>query len=123
MLVWAGIIPLAILNGGLRESVLLPAIGKMALPASGVLLAATAFMLSYFCLPRLDSGTRTDYVQMGVVWLSATVIFEFALGYATGDTLSKMLKAYNIFTGNLWLLVVLFIGFTPWLTAKVKKII
>lgn len=123
MLVWAGIIPLAILNGGLREAVLIPALGNIALPVSGILLAMMAFILSYLSLPRLGAGTQRTYIQMGAVWLCATVVFEFVLGLATGEAFSGLLAAYNIFTGNLWSLVVLFIGCTPWLTAKAKHMI
>lgn len=123
MLVWLGIIPLAILNGGLREAILLPTLGTIALPISGMLLAAMSFLLTYLCLPRLGVGTRADYIKIGIIWFCATIIFEFALGFATGEIFADMLAAYNIFTGNLWLLVVIFIGCTPWLTAKIKKII
>lgn len=123
MLVWLGIIPLAILNGGLRETVLLPTLGKIALPISGILLSAMVFLLTYLLLPRLGTGTRATYVTIGVVWVLATIIFEFALGFAMGDSLTTMLTAYNISTGNLWLLVVLFTGCAPWLTAKAKKMI
>lgn len=123
MLVWIGIIPLAILNGGLREMVLLPVLGELALPFSGMSLAAMAFMLSYLTLPRLGTGTQAAYIKIGAVWICATIVFEFALGFASGETLFNMLAAYNILTGNLWLLVLLFIGCTPWLTAKAKKII
>jgi hypothetical protein len=123
MLIWLGIIPLAILNGILREAVLVPVLGKSGLPISGILLAAMAFLLTFLLLPRLGAGTQSTYVIMGVIWIVATIIFEFTLGFVTGDSLDKMLAAYNIFTGNLWLLDVIFIGCTPWLTAKIRNII
>jgi len=33
-----------------------------------------------------------------------------------------LLKAYDITTGNLWLIVVIFMGIAPWLVAKIKRI-
>jgi hypothetical protein len=40
-----------------------------------------------------------------------------------GHSFSELLKAYNITTGNLWLVVVIFTGLAPWLVAKIKRII
>lgn len=123
MLIWLGIIPLAILNGGLREAVLIPLLGSIALPISGILLSALSFLLTYIFIPRLGKNKQSAYIKIGFVWILATIAFEFVLGFATGESLENMLAVYNILSGNLWPFVVVFIGLTPWLTAKVKKII
>jgi hypothetical protein len=52
-----------------------------------------------------------------------TLVFETILGLALGNSMSEVLKEYDITTGNLWLFVVVFIGFAPWLTAKNRRII
>ena len=45
LIIWICFIPAAILNGGLREYVLAPAIGqKWALPASGIILSGLIFL-------------------------------------------------------------------------------
>lgn len=123
MLIWIGIIPIAIINGGLREVVLSPLLGKPALPISGFLLAAMVFLLAYLLIPRIGKGKQVTYIKMGINWIAATIVFEFSLGFSNGESLEDMLSAYNILTGNLWLLVVVFTGFAPWLIAKIKKII
>ena len=123
MLIWLGIIPLAILNGVLREAVLIPALGSMALPVSGIILSALALLLTYIFIRSLGKNERTAYVKMGFLWISATIIFEFSLGITIGESLESMLAAYNIFTGNLWSFVIVVIGLSPWLTAKARKII
>ena len=122
MIIWLGIIPLAFINGGLREAVLIPLIGQIAVPLSGIILCAMVFLLSYIFLPRLGKGTREAYIKIGLSWFALTILFEFLLGFLAGETFTSMLNAYNIFTGNLWLFVVLFIGFAPWLVAKLKKL-
>lgn len=123
MLIWTGIIPLAILNGGLREAILRPILGDVALPISGIILSGMAFLLTYMFIQRLGKNEQSTYIKMGLIWTIATVVFEFALGFATGDTLENMLAAYNMQGGNLWPFVIIFIGSTPWLTAKIKRII
>ena len=123
MLIWFGIIPLAFLNGALRESVLIPAMGAIAFPISGLLLMLCVFAVSYLFIPRLGGANKSTYVTMGIVWFTATLVFETLLGIAFGTPFAEILNAYNIFTGNIWLLVVIFIGFAPFIVAKIRKLI
>ena len=105
--VWLCFIPAAILNGGLREYVLVPAIGrKWALPASGIILSVCIFLITWLLLPRLVKvRTSGSAWLIGICWLVLTVAFEFASGLAGGNTVVELLSAYNPLTGNLWLLV------------------
>jgi hypothetical protein len=124
ILIWLSIIPLAILNGGFREVCLTPQIGEScARPISGIILLLLIFFVSFIFIPRIGKGVSKTYWKIGVLWVALTVLFETILGLATGTTFTEMLKAYDITTGNLWLLVVLFTGIIPWLVAKIKRII
>ncbi|QQO07744.1 hypothetical protein [Breznakiella homolactica] len=124
LLLWLTIIPLAILNGALRQFVLDPLLGMTyAKPVSGLILCALIFFVSFLFIPRLGKGTGKTYGLMGFVWAFLTVIFETVLGLALGSSFSEIIGAYNITTGNLWLAVVLFTGIAPWLTAKIRRII
>lgn len=124
LLIWLAIIPLAILNGGLRERVIAPLIGaKYALPLSGILLCLFIFILCYIFIPRIGKGTKKSYLTIGLFWIVLTVLFEFALGLFMGNTFVELIEAYDITTGNLWSLVVLFTGLMPLLTAKMRKLI
>jgi hypothetical protein len=124
LLIWLAIIPLAILNGGFREIVLNPLIGeRYAQPISGVSLCLIVFVLCWFFIPRIGRGTAETYRIIGLWWILLTILFETGFGLLTGNTYSELLKAYDMTTGNLWLLVVLFTGIAPWLTAKTRKLI
>ena len=105
--VWFCFIPLAILNGGLREYVLVKAIGeRWALPVSGMVLSVCIFLMTWLLLPRIMKvPTSKDCWLVGICWLLLTIVFEFAAGLASGTTLAALLTAYNPLTGNLWLLV------------------
>lgn len=51
---------------------------------------------------------------VGVVWLTATVAFEFGFGhYVVGHSWNKLLRDYNVFKGRLWLLVLVWILVMP----------
>ena len=124
LLIWLALIPLAILNGGLREMVINPLIGeKYGQPVSGISLCLLIFIVCWFCIPRIGKGISKTYLVIGLWWILLTILFETGFGLLTGDTFAELLKAYDITTGNIWLLVVLFMGMAPWLTAKTRKLI
>lgn len=59
---------------------------------------------------------------MGFVWVIATITFESLIGIISKTPLTEMLQAYNILTGNLWLIIVIFIGFVPTIVARLKRL-
>ena len=111
---------MAILNGGLREYYLLPILGAWAQPISGIILILCIFAVSYIFIPRLGPARKQAYITMGIVWVFATLMFETLIGHIAGAPASEMLAAYNILSGNLWLLIVIFIGLAPSIVAKMK---
>ena len=101
-----------------------PLIGeKYGLPLSGVLLCLTIFILCWFFIPRIGKGTVKTYLIIGFLWIILTVLFETVFGLLEGITFANLIRAYDITTGNIWLLVVLFTGFSPFFTAKTRKLI
>ena len=123
MLIWLSIIPLAIANGAFREGLLIPLIGdKSANPISGIILCILIFIVSFIFIPKLGKGTKKTYLTIGLLWFFSTVIFETVLGLFEGIAFTEIINAYNITTGNLWLIVVIFTGIAPFLVAKIKNI-
>ena len=120
--IWLLIIPFAILNGVLRESVLNRLLGQsIALPVSGILLSLFILLISYFLIPKLKATNSRTYCNIGLIWVVLTLIFEFGMGLSMGESFSKMLSAYNPFSGNLWLLVLMVTGVSLWLVMKIRK--
>ena len=119
LLIWLCFIPVAILNGGLREYVLVEAIGEeWALPVSGII---CIFLITWLLLPRMIKAfTSKDGWLIGIGWALLTIVFEFAAGLAGGSTVSELLAAYNPLSGNLWLLVLLTTLLSPVIVRKVK---
>ena len=90
LLVWLCFIPVAILNGGLREYVLTKAIGEeCALPVSGMTLSVCIFLITWLLLPRIIKAfTSKDGWLVGISWALLTIAFEFVAGVAGGNTVS-----------------------------------
>ena len=120
---WLMIIPLAVLNGALRDFALHPLLDRYALPASGVLLSGMILPLTWLCVPRFVRGGSRQLVLVGVVWAVLAVIFECLLGIALNRQWVDLAAAYDVSSGNLWLLVVVCVGCAPWLAARMRGIV
>ena len=122
LIIWLCFIPVAILNGGLREYVLTKAIGeKWALPISGITLSVCIFLTTWLLLPLVTKAiTSKDCWLVGICWGVLTIAFEFIAGFADGNTMTELLAAYNPLTGNLWLLVLATTFLSPIVTKNFR---
>ncbi len=109
IIIWLCFIPVAILNGGLREYVLVRVIGeKWALPVSGFILSVCIFLITWLLMPGIAKvRTSKDCWLIGICWGVLTIAFEFVAGLADGNSIMELLVAYNPLTGNFWLLVLM----------------
>ena len=115
------IIPIAILNGGFREYVLVK-LGGLALPLSGIILSVCIFIVAYLLVPKIKNCVKKDYIFFGVMWFVLTNLFDLSAYIKEGEGFTELLQSYNIFTGNTWLLVVLTALFTPTVVMKIKEV-
>ncbi|AJE04247.1 hypothetical protein [Geobacter pickeringii] len=120
--IWLLFVPLGILNGGLREKVLNPLLGqRVALPLSGVTLGILIVAVTALLIPSLGVLRPSRYWLVGGGWLVMTVFFEFFFGRCVmGHSWAKLLEAYNVLTGNLWVVVLLVIAAAPYLAARLR---
>ena len=119
-LIWVMIIPIAILNGGFREYVLVK-LGGLALPLSGIILSICIFIVAYLLVPKIKNCVKRDYIFFGVMWFVLTNLFDLSAYIKEGEGFTGLLQSYNIFTGNTWLLVVLTALFAPMIVMKIKE--
>ena len=104
--IWVAIIPIAILNGGLRENVLFK-FGAIAQPLSGIILAVCIFIMAYIFIPKIKGCKKLDYILFGVIWFIFTNLFDLSAYIMSGEGIAGLLKSYDITTGNTWVLVAL----------------
>lgn len=108
LLIWLCFIPVAILNGGLRQYVLVRWFGEVGANAlSGVLLSLFILLITWQLLPRIVRYNQKESFRIGIVWMLLTIGFEFIFGLTGGISFRELLSAYNPMSGNLWLLVVI----------------
>ena len=114
--------PCAIINGGLRELLLIPILGeKIAMIVSGLILCFVIYLIAYFLLPKLRIKEKNELITIGISWVILTLVFEFSMGVMNNLSFEEMMKAYDITTGNLWSAIVLYIGFVPLIVMRDYK--
>lgn len=120
--IWAAFVPVAILNGLLREKGLVPLLGRrIALPISGITCALLFFLLAWLSIPWLGPLKPAHHRTIGLAWLVMTVLFEFLFGRLVAHkSYQELLQGYDISSGNLWLLVLVVIAVSPYLAAKLR---
>lgn len=119
--VWAGILMLAVINGALREAVLVPKLGTPAgLVSSGLFLSALIIAVAYLSLPWLDARRFVELVAIGLGWLALTLVFEFSFGLLQGKSWQVMFEAYTFKGGNIWPVVLVVTALAPYLAAKLR---
>ena len=122
---WLLILVLAMLNGGFREAVLLPSLGKpAALVLSGALLSACVVIVAMVLANwlKLDGSARS--LAVGSLWLLLTLVFEFGFGrLAQGRSWPEMLEAYSFKDGNIWPLVLALTFLAPLVAPRLRGLV
>lgn len=122
VVIWAGIVVLAIANGALRESVLAPGLGtSAALVLSGLLLSAMIIGVAYLTLPWLQIHRPLQLWAVGLGWLALTLVFEFSFGLWQGKSWPELLQAYTFKGGNLWPAVLAVTALAPYIAAQLRE--
>lgn len=120
ILIWIMIIPIAILNGGFREYILVK-LGILARPLSGIILSGCIFVVAYFLVPKIKNCVKRDCIIFGAIWFVLTNLFDLVMYIRDGGGFADLLQSYNILTGNTWLLVVLSALFSPVIVMKIRN--
>ena len=118
--IWFLIIPIAILNGGLRENVLIK-LGTAALPLSGIILSLCIFVMAFLFIPKIKDCKKTDYIFIGIIWCCLTNLFDLSMFVMDGGGILDLVKQYYFWTGNLWIVVVLSTLSAPILAGIIRK--
>lgn len=121
-LLWVPMVPLAIVNAAIRESVYRRFAGELAAhqhsTASGILLFGIYIWLVTGRW-RIESAGRA--VAIGALWLTMTVAFEFLFGrFVMGHPWSRLLHDYNLIAGRLWVLVLVWVAVAPYVMFRLR---
>jgi hypothetical protein len=120
-LVWMLIMLAETGHGVIREVFIAPVIGAMRARQLGVLIGCILiFIIAWLTARWMDVRTRREQLTGGAFWVGLTLVYEVALGRATGASWSRILSDYNPLHGGLMLLGLAFMFVTPMLTRRTR---
>lgn len=124
-LIWLGLALMAGLIGALRESLLIPRLGRrLALAVSGLLLSGMIFALTVVWLPHLGPLTASRCWAVGALWVGLTLGFELVVARVTrGSARLGFTALGQIRRGNLMIIVLLVTLAAPYLAARLLALI
>lgn len=107
LLIWIGLLVVAVLNGGVRNAVLAPRFGELAghVISTGIL-CGVILSVAWLTIPWLGPRGAHQALLIGTVWMVLTVAFEFLGGhYLFGHSWQRLLADYDLLRGRVWILV------------------
>ncbi|MBN2075751.1 MAG: hypothetical protein JW762_09390 [Dehalococcoidales bacterium] len=115
VILWFGLVLLAILNGLTRDKVYRRYLSELsahqASTVSFILLMGIYVWIFSNIWPLESSGQA---LSIGGIWLAITIIFEFIFGhYARKKPWQVLFDDYNIGKGRVWILVLLWTLLAP----------
>ena len=121
VVVWFGMLLLAMLNGIARDMLFAPAFGiSVAQPTSGIILCILILVVSYYSLAFIGASRVREYLGVGLFWVCLTLIFEYLFAhYVLGMPWQQVNQIFNVLQGNLFSLALLVTATGPLLAAKV----
>jgi len=116
LIAWLVILVLAIANGAVRESVLIPVLGQRSgLTLSGLMLSFFVVIVAYVVVRFKKNLTVSQGFIVGILWLCLTLVFEFTFGFfVQHKAWAALLEAYTFKNGNIWSAVLVVTLLAPW---------
>lgn len=105
----------AVANGVFRETIIIPRIGGYpGHVVNTLILTAAILVIAFFYFTNTGIAcTRAELLLVGIGWTVLTVGFEFLVGYVENTPVSVTLGQYNVFAGQVWILVPLTLLISP----------
>jgi len=122
ILSWVVLLIAAIVNGAVREAVVVPMMDPTrARAVSSFSLSASILVLAWFLVPWVGPSSPGQALAVGGGWLGLTLLFEFGFGhYVNKKPWPELLADYNVFRGRLWVLVLIVTFLSPWLIGNLR---
>lgn len=122
--IWLIIVIAAIINGVIREKLMVPMVGlETALPLSGITLSIFILLISFTSVSFIGAKETKTFLAIGVLWLVLTLSFEFLFGhYVVGKPWEEIIQVFSMKKGDLFIVVLFVTVISPWVTAKIRGI-
>ena len=115
IILWFGLMILAILNGLIREKVYRRCLGDLRadqVSSVSLILLISVFVWVFTRFWPFESAGQA--LAVGAIWVTITIIFEFIFGHFVMKKPWEMLfRDYNLLQGRIWLLILIWTFLAP----------
>lgn len=121
-LLWLPMIVIAFINATLRQLVFVKHVSELkAHQLSTITLIILCSLYVWIIFPFLNIQNAKQALLTGLLWTILTITFEFTLGRLTSKSWSYLLEDYNVITGHIWLLFIIYLFLLPYLFFIIRK--
>lgn len=115
ILAWIPMIFIGIINGIVREVTYGKYLSELRAHQVSTITGVLLFGFYIWALTHLWSIESPEQaLTIGLIWLGLTVVFEFTFGhYVAGHSWSQLLSDYNILSGRVWMVVLIWMAIAP----------
>ena len=121
-IVWLILICAESVHGTLRELFLAPLVGELRARQVAVLTGSLLILAVAYLFARwIRAGTTRRLVFAGLLWLSLTLLFEFALGLLVlGYSWERLASDYDLSRGGLMPFGLVILALAPLIAARLR---
>ena len=115
VVVWFGLLLVAIANGAVRVAWFIPRVGDYwGHVLSTATLGVAILLVTWLAIRWLRPATSNEAVLIGALWLALTVSFEFLGGhFLFRQPWQRLLADYDLLGGRVWVLVLVVTALAP----------
>ncbi|MFY9973129.1 MAG: hypothetical protein WAK53_02640 [Chromatiaceae bacterium] len=120
ILAWLPMVAIAIANGVVREAWYGSQLGELRAHQVSTLSAVVLLGLYMgWVIRRWPPRSGARALGVGALWLGLTLAFEFLFGhYVAGHSWDRLVRDYDLLSGRLWPLVLLWVAAAPYLLSR-----
>ncbi len=120
---WFLLLVVAFVNGALRAILFESWLGELRAHQLSCLTGITLFgVVIYGVVRRWPPRSDAEALRIGVAWLVMTVAFEFLFfHYVSGISWEKLREAYDLPSGRLWPLVLVWVTTAPFVLHRLAR--
>lgn len=122
ILAWFPMLAIAIANGALRQLTFGRKLPELQSHQLSTFIGSSVLGLFIWGVIRLwPPASARQSAEIGFIWVSLTVVFEFAMGrFIIHRPWQQLFHDYNLAAGRVWVLLLLWICFAPYLFYRLR---
>lgn len=122
LVVWLAFITVESVLGTLRVLFLEPRMGAEPAQWTGLVTGSAALLIvAYLLIEWIRVPCWAALLEIGMLWVALTFLFEMAIGYMRGRSWQSLLAGYNIAHGGRMAIALVLVLFAPLIAAWLRS--